>query len=1060
MSRTALSHSNSQQENTSSNSLRVGDPNSSFEREADRFADQVMTGESHKSPWSLSRVSLGQTLQRKCGCKGSSDSKDECDDCKKKKLLQRKPAALGAPHVAPPIVHSVLNSSGRSLDHATRSFFEPRLGVDLGSVQVHDDGRAARSAEAVNAHAYTVGNSIVFGEGRYQPESAEGRRLLAHELTHVVHQQGPSERLVQREEDSDVEVADAPRTGSLIEKAFDAADAAHWEQAAELANGLSAGDLKAFIGSLGAGWKTEQLHIGAISNARVGPGSAVAKMTHWAFLNAKFSEQMKGGFYQAASEYLNGFSQGEIRSRISKMKTEVVAGLHSGAVAQPGIGADSNAAKITGEELDKRKEKGDAAADAATKAAIPENPQQKKKRCQDTAGQGFKIFPLRLPKGMWQLSNAPIGAERKGDEILVKQPLNDVKGDPMFRRETKTLPLETFLGGIRLKKDEVVGVRLYDDKERLVCVTGEDMLKFNDATEMALWFSVGRTALDAATIFAPGASAGASKVTGFAVGNIVAGELLDVGRQEMEVKYGLREEVDWGGIAFDTVFQLATLGFSKYLNNAATKAVLGKAPELGQKPAQLAVHAALAGATNLVQTAARTAFDMLRKEKKKFVMEDFLIELAQAFATGTLFAFVHGAAVHEEGLPQEKQAAPSEHQQGAPPVHDQAAPPLHDQAATPVHDQTAAPVAKPQKKTPPVHTDEHVTTAPPDKAPGERKGAAPLHEDTPPATTQKRAIGAPPEEHAGTPSAKKTDGPEGQTAAAVQEKDATAKKKTADGKHDVVVTEQGVGKCSPPPCPVIHVEYKKELDAHPEFKEWNESVQNMRKADPEFAAEQGKKLIAALEDVRANGGKLSGEKLVQHREAALQARLAEAEGDLHKARWDTIDYQAERAATGKSRKGGPIKGLWNVKERIWAIKRQMAYPNRTILEQAHIVGVRAPDGTIKPTNEIGKGGRIPDYVEVRGQKIVAGDLKSGEEFKKSIAGGLAKPGEIEAEFRKSAKIAQQQGVEDKVLNAAKGNGGKIVIEGFDVTTGEKVVKEVDPADYGSEVITYDDVRTN
>src|SRR5262249_41072457 len=148
------------------------------------------------------------------------------------KTLRRKATGPRAATFAPPIVHEVLKSSGRPLDRAARAFFEPRFGIDLGGVQVHYDSRAARSAEAINAHAYTTGYSIVFGAGRYRPESVEGRRLLAHELTHVVHQRGTTERLVQRDDAPEVEVIGSPKSGSLLDRAFDAADATHWEEAA------------------------------------------------------------------------------------------------------------------------------------------------------------------------------------------------------------------------------------------------------------------------------------------------------------------------------------------------------------------------------------------------------------------------------------------------------------------------------------------------------------------------------------------------------------------------------------------------------------------------------------------------------------------------------------------------------------------------------------------------------------------------------------------------------------------------------------------------------------
>jgi len=89
-------------------------------------------------------------------------------------------------------VHEVLRSPGQSLDSSTRSFFEQRFGHDFSQVRVHADKTAGRSATAVNATAYTVGRDIVFQTGSYAPESFEGRRLLAHELTHVVQQQSPS----------------------------------------------------------------------------------------------------------------------------------------------------------------------------------------------------------------------------------------------------------------------------------------------------------------------------------------------------------------------------------------------------------------------------------------------------------------------------------------------------------------------------------------------------------------------------------------------------------------------------------------------------------------------------------------------------------------------------------------------------------------------------------------------------------------------------------------------------------------------------------------------------
>jgi hypothetical protein len=130
-----------------------------------------------------------RVLQRKCAC-GQHAKGGECEGCRKKsEMLQRKESGA-RPQGVPPIVHDVLRSSGQPLDPSARAFLSPRFGRDLSQVRVHRDARAAASAEAVGAQAYTVGRDIVFGEGRYAPESSRGLELLAHELTHVAQQAG------------------------------------------------------------------------------------------------------------------------------------------------------------------------------------------------------------------------------------------------------------------------------------------------------------------------------------------------------------------------------------------------------------------------------------------------------------------------------------------------------------------------------------------------------------------------------------------------------------------------------------------------------------------------------------------------------------------------------------------------------------------------------------------------------------------------------------------------------------------------------------------------------
>ncbi len=167
--------------------LTVNAPGDAYEQEADRVSEKVM------------RMSEPR-LQRACACGAT------CGGCRKErpgeehKRLQTKrvgPTDSGQT-AAPPVVHEVLASPGQLIDASTRAFMEPRFGHDLGHVRVHTDERAAESARAVNALAYTVGSDIVFDRGQYAPGTQTGRRLLAHELSHVEQQSGAAAASLQR----------------------------------------------------------------------------------------------------------------------------------------------------------------------------------------------------------------------------------------------------------------------------------------------------------------------------------------------------------------------------------------------------------------------------------------------------------------------------------------------------------------------------------------------------------------------------------------------------------------------------------------------------------------------------------------------------------------------------------------------------------------------------------------------------------------------------------------------------------------------------------------------
>jgi hypothetical protein len=140
--------------------LVVNTPGDVYEQEADRIADRVMR--MPHAQLQRNRAGSGRRVEQPADSSGMAE--------------------------ASPIVHEVLSSPGRPLDAAARAFFAPRFGHDFSHVRVHTDAAAAQSARAVDASAFTVGRNIVFASGKYEPDTQNGRRLLAHELTHVAQQ--------------------------------------------------------------------------------------------------------------------------------------------------------------------------------------------------------------------------------------------------------------------------------------------------------------------------------------------------------------------------------------------------------------------------------------------------------------------------------------------------------------------------------------------------------------------------------------------------------------------------------------------------------------------------------------------------------------------------------------------------------------------------------------------------------------------------------------------------------------------------------------------------------
>jgi hypothetical protein len=170
----------------SSSNLSFHEPKDGHEQE-EKHGQEGAAASGSKLGWSLSRLTIGDSVQRKCACGGATAHSGECPDCSKKARASREVA-----DAVPPIVHEVLHSPGTTLPQQTRASMEARFGHDFSRVRIHTDTKAAESARAIHALAYTAGEHIAFAAGYYAPESKDGSRLLAHELTHHIQQRRAS----------------------------------------------------------------------------------------------------------------------------------------------------------------------------------------------------------------------------------------------------------------------------------------------------------------------------------------------------------------------------------------------------------------------------------------------------------------------------------------------------------------------------------------------------------------------------------------------------------------------------------------------------------------------------------------------------------------------------------------------------------------------------------------------------------------------------------------------------------------------------------------------------
>lgn len=196
--------------------LRIGRPNDIYEQEADRVAERVMRMPEPSSAISNQPSDVrkeDESVQRKPTCaKGSCEEEEiiqpkslritplvqrKVEEEEEEEILQTKETSGHTPEVTPDLESRIraLKGGGQPLPESVRAFFEPRFGYDFSQVQMHNSAQATEITKAVNARAFTVGRDIVFGPGQYAPETMQGQRLLAHELTHVVQSRGKDDRI-------------------------------------------------------------------------------------------------------------------------------------------------------------------------------------------------------------------------------------------------------------------------------------------------------------------------------------------------------------------------------------------------------------------------------------------------------------------------------------------------------------------------------------------------------------------------------------------------------------------------------------------------------------------------------------------------------------------------------------------------------------------------------------------------------------------------------------------------------------------------------------------------
>ena len=739
--------------------LAIGATDDPLEREADRVADQVMAGPAHSAV-----NGAPMRIQLFTGHVG------------------------GQKDTAPASVERVLASSGSPLDPALRHDMEQRFGYDFSKVKVHTGGEANQSALDVNANAYAIGHRIVFGAGQFTPGTYQGRRLIAHELTHVVQQ---------------------ARSGLSSGARGDYGRESEAEHGAhETAHGGAA------------------VSVGGVSEVRVArdakPSGEVLYEVQFPDgikrLTAKEIESQKLETARRLRSRLNVVAQlaedgrntqidmlkeyhGGVESLIDVIrKPKALIGIASdikAGVTPPYLGMWSNAVRSSQNGI-AALDRGDIRegarflllADTHYRDSMSE---WNAYREATIGGAGAVASNLETVRDVSFAIALAAGAAAAAPAIA------GVVGTGVGGLGGLGLTGATATGATALGTagaTGLLGAGLGGGSTAFASYTSTGKVDFNATVRDAKKF--GKQGLITGITVGLGSALGASGKAAE-----LAKPLVQQGLKRCLTEAGVNLAGEVTTAALDKVLPEEPVGDQPEGEPQASQALL-------PGPTRAALTGCVSGALGV--PVGKLGSGVMRKGT------DLAVGAGVSYADARLSGQDNEAALKvvaqstiTSGLIQH-----AEHLHVIHPVDNKIT-----ESQTQPHD-TLAKVNEPASKSTTIGSDEIPRTPILENVAGQVKDSSGEN-----------------------------------VAPVILKEDAIAKKPLEDG-HEAVVTKEGVGKCSPSPCPVIGIEYAKELADFPDLKKKNDEIQAMRKTDPEMAALEAKSLIRTLEAARSNTTNILG----------------------------------------------------------------------------------------------------------------------------------------------------------------------------------------------------------